>query len=93
MFIISSKCDACSEKLIKRTASRMAEDGYLTAGYEYVIVDDCWSEWTRDNVTRRLVPDRKRFPSGMAHLADYVICMLFYYLFDLVGTLSVILLR
>lgn len=50
----------------------MVDDGYLDAGYEYVIVDDCWSEHTRDSETNRLVPDKKRFPSGMKDLADYV---------------------
>lgn len=46
--------------------------GYKDAGYEYVIIDDCWLEMERDPVTKELVPDRKRFPSGMKALADYV---------------------
>lgn len=61
-----------SEHLIRRTARRMVEDGYLDAGYEYIIVDDCWSEYSRDNETSRLVADLKRFPRGMKDLADYV---------------------
>lgn len=47
------------------------KDGYLQAGYQYVHVDDCWMERKRDR-NNRLVPDRQRFPSGMAALADYV---------------------
>ena len=52
-------------------ADRMAADGYLTAGYEYVIVDDCWLEKTRDK-NGRLQADHQRFPGGMKALADYV---------------------
>ena len=43
-------------------ADRMVEDGYLAAGYEYIIVDDCWLATTRDSMGR-LQPDAKRFPS------------------------------
>ena len=35
-------------------------------------IDDCWAEKMRDFVTDEMVPDRKRFPSGMRALADYV---------------------
>lgn len=50
----------------------MVEEGYKDAGYEYVIIDDCWLEKERDNKTGRLVPDKKRFPNGMKAVADYV---------------------
>ena len=43
-------------------ADRMVEDGYLAAGYEYIIVDDCWLAATRD-ASGRLQPDAKRFPN------------------------------
>lgn len=49
----------------------MVNDGYIYAGYEYVIIDDCWLEHQRD--TRgRLVADRQRFPNGIKSLANYV---------------------
>ena len=32
-----------NEELIKQMADRMVDDGYLELGYEYVIIDDCWS--------------------------------------------------
>ena len=51
-----------SENLIRVMADRMVEDGYLAAGYEYIIVDDCWLATTRDSMGR-LQPDAKRFPS------------------------------
>lgn len=61
-----------SERLIKRTADAMALDGYRDAGYEYIVIDDCWSEMDRDTETQRLIPDLKRFPNGMKKLGDYV---------------------
>ncbi len=50
----------------------IASEGYKDVGYEYIIIDDCWLEFDRDNVTMELVPDRKRFPNGIKALADYV---------------------
>lgn len=50
----------------------MVNEGYKDAGYEYLIIDDCWLEKERDNVTNKLVPDKKRFPNGMKAVADYV---------------------
>ncbi|KAI5642971.1 alpha galactosidase A domain-containing protein [Phthorimaea operculella] len=63
--------DCLSEDLIKRTADKMVADGYLDAGYEYIVIDDCWSELKRSH-DGRLVPDRRRFKSGMKALADYI---------------------
>lgn len=61
-----------SEQLFKTAADRLVADGYKDLGYEYVIIDDCWMEHERDNVTGRLVADRVRFPNGIKALADYV---------------------
>lgn len=60
-----------SERLIKEMADKMVEDGYLDAGYEYIIVDDCWPAMQRDE-NSRLQPNKTRFPSGIKALADYV---------------------
>jgi len=61
-----------SENLYMEMADRMVADGYKDAGYQYVSIDDCWSEKERDPKTMRLVPDKERFPSGMKALADYI---------------------
>ncbi|XP_066249384.1 alpha-N-acetylgalactosaminidase-like isoform X1 [Euwallacea similis] len=63
--------ECINEALFKRTADRLVKDGYLSAGYEYIIIDDCWAEKTRDE-NGRLQADRERFPNGIAALADYV---------------------
>ncbi|CAG9766353.1 unnamed protein product [Ceutorhynchus assimilis] len=64
--------DECiSEQLFKRIADRIAKDGYLEAGYQYIIIDDCWSNMSRSS-DNRLQADSNRFPNGIKDLADYV---------------------
>lgn len=60
-----------NDSLIRQIADTMVEKGYLEAGYEYLIIDDCWSLKERDD-TGNLVPDPEKFPNGMKSLADYV---------------------
>ncbi|CAG2178262.1 unnamed protein product, partial [Oppiella nova] len=60
-----------NEQLYKEMADRVVTDGYKELGYEYVNIDDCWSEMERD-ANHRLVADKKRFPSGIKSLADYM---------------------
>jgi alpha-galactosidase len=62
-------CDV-NEALIKETADAMVASGMKDAGYQYVVIDDCW-HGTRDNLGF-IQPDPSRFPSGMKALADYV---------------------
>lgn len=57
-------------ELIKSTADKMVETGLAEAGYEYIVIDDCWSEKERSG--GKLVPDRNKFPEGIKHIADYV---------------------
>ncbi|KAH7968104.1 hypothetical protein HPB52_005821 [Rhipicephalus sanguineus] len=52
-------------------ADRMLLDGYRQAGYEYLIMDDCWSAKSRD-AQGNLVADSRRFPRGMKTVVDYV---------------------
>jgi alpha-galactosidase len=59
-----------SEDLIKQAADAMVSSGMKDAGYQYVVIDDCW-QVARD-AQGNIVPDAKRFPSGMLALADYV---------------------
>lgn len=50
----------------------MVQKGYAAAGYDTVVIDDCWLEKERDPQTLKLVPDRERFPNGMKAVGDYV---------------------
>lgn len=63
--------DCVSEGLFKRMADRLVADGYLKAGYRSINIDDCWSEHERDE-NGNLVADKKRFPSGIKSLSDYI---------------------
>ncbi|HAN21895.1 MAG: alpha-galactosidase [Clostridiales bacterium GWF2_36_10] len=60
-----------NEELIKETADAMVETGLLDAGYDYLVIDDCWSERQRDE-NGRIVPCKEKFPNGMKAVADYV---------------------
>ena len=63
--------DHINETLIHEMADCMAEKGWLDAGYEYLVIDDCWSLRDRDE-NGLLVPDPEKFPHGMKAVADYV---------------------
>lgn len=59
-----------SEKLIMDMADKMVETGMKDAGYEYVVIDDCW-QVDRDSLGF-IQADPDRFPHGMKYLADYI---------------------
>lgn len=63
--------DKISEDLIKETVDAMKEQGFLEAGYDYVVIDDCWSLRERDS-DGKLVPDPEKFPNGMKAVAEYI---------------------
>jgi alpha-galactosidase len=58
------------EKLIRETADAMVTSGMKDAGYQYIIIDDCW-HGERD-AQGFIQPDAKRFPSGLKALGDYI---------------------
>lgn len=60
-----------NEQLILETADKMVETGILNAGYEYLVIDDCWSLKERDK-NGRLVADPAKFPHGIKAVADYI---------------------
>ncbi|MBK7628595.1 MAG: glycoside hydrolase family 27 protein [Bacteroidales bacterium] len=59
-----------SEALIMQMADVMVSSGMKDAGYEYIVIDDCW-QISRDE-NGEIVPDKERFPHGMKYVADYV---------------------
>ena len=61
-----------SDQLIRESADAFVRLGLKDAGYEYIVIDDCWSLRTRDAKTDQLVPDSEKFPHGIKDLADYV---------------------
>ena len=63
---------ACNvnEKVIRDTVNAIASNGMKQAGYQYVVIDDCW-HGPRD-ANGFVTADAQRFPSGIKALADYV---------------------
>lgn len=62
-------CDI-NEQLVRDIADAMVSTGMKDAGYEYIVIDDCWQVARDEN--DRIIEDRERFPSGMKALVDYV---------------------
>jgi alpha-galactosidase len=60
-----------SESLIKATALAMHDNGMQAAGYDYVNIDDCWLQKSRDS-NGNLQPDYTKFPDGISGTAAYV---------------------
>ena len=65
-----SPAPVSSEQLFMEMADRLAQDGWRDLGYTYLNIDDCWIGGRDAN--GNLVSDPKRFPNGIAFLADYV---------------------
>ncbi len=62
-------CDV-SETLIMGMADAMVNSGMKDAGYQYIVIDDCWQVARDEN--GEIVVDKDRFPHGMKFVADYV---------------------
>jgi alpha-galactosidase len=60
-----------SESLIKATADKIVSAGLANAGYQYVNIDDCWPQKSRD-ANGNLQPDFTKFPDGISGTASYV---------------------
>lgn len=60
-----------NDELLRSTADKIIELGLKDIGYEYVVIDDCWAERSRDE-NGRLVPSREKFPNGIKAVADYI---------------------
>lgn len=60
-----------NEQVVRESAEALVSTGLRDAGYEYVVIDDCWSMKERDK-NGRIVCDPDKFPSGIRALSDYV---------------------
>lgn len=59
-----------SDELVRGMADAMVKSGMKDAGYQYVVIDDCW-QVSRDK-NANIVADPQRFPNGIRAVADYV---------------------
>jgi alpha-galactosidase len=60
-----------NEQVLRETADAMVSSGLRDAGFTYLVIDDLW-EGDRDSTTGQLQENKKKFPSGIKALADYV---------------------
>lgn len=59
-----------NETVILDAAEKIVSQGFRDLGYEYVVLDDCWSAGR--NSSGYLIPDKKKFPTGIATLAKKI---------------------
>jgi alpha-galactosidase len=59
-----------SDELVRGMADAVVKSGMKDAGYQYVVIDDCW-QVARD-ANGNIIVDPQRFPKGMKAVADYV---------------------
>lgn len=64
------QCGSINEHVVRQIADAMISSGMKDAGYQYVVIDDCW-QIGRDSAGF-IIADSKKFPSGIEALADYV---------------------
>jgi alpha-galactosidase len=60
-----------TESQVRQAADAMVSSGMRDAGYQYVVVDDCWFDPQRDSAGN-LRSHPTKFPSGMKALGDYI---------------------
>jgi alpha-galactosidase len=60
-----------NEKVLRETADAIVSSGLKDVGFTYLVIDDLW-QGGRDSATGQLFEDRKKFPSGIKSLADYI---------------------
>ena len=60
------------EKSVRETADALVASGLRDLGYEYIVIDDCWSVKSGRDSNGNLGADPAKFPSGIKALADYV---------------------
>ncbi|WP_189878354.1 ricin-type beta-trefoil lectin domain protein [Streptomyces bluensis] len=60
-----------TEAQVREAADAMVSSGMKDAGYQYVVVDDCWFDPQR-HAAGHLRANPAKFPSGMKALGDYI---------------------
>ncbi len=61
-----------NESVIRETAEALISTGLKDSGYNYIVIDDCWSIKDKRDGNGDLIADPEKFPNGIKALADYV---------------------
>ena len=60
------------ESVIREMADMLVSASFKDHGYEYIVIDNCWSVREGRDSNGDLVADPEKFPNGIQALADYV---------------------
>ena len=63
-------CKDVNESVVRAAADAMVSSGMKAAGYQYIVIDDCWQ--TGRDAAGNILADPVKYPSGIQALADYV---------------------
>lgn len=63
---------AINESVVREMADAFVSTGLKDYGYNYLVIDDCWSIKDRRDGNGDLIADPEKFPNGIKALADYV---------------------
>ena len=61
-----------NESVIRETADALISSGLKDYGFNYIVIDDCWSIKDKRDGNGDLIADPEKFPNGIKALADYV---------------------
>jgi alpha-galactosidase len=61
-----------SAQSVCEMADALVSSGLKDCGYEYIVIDDCWSVKDQRDAHGDLIPDPQRFPDGIQPVAEYV---------------------
>ena len=64
--------DQINEAAVRETADALVALGLKDCGYEYLVIDDCWSKKEARDSHGDLLPAPDKFPNGMKALVDYI---------------------
>ncbi|XP_011402528.1 PREDICTED: alpha-galactosidase-like [Amphimedon queenslandica] len=72
MWCTNGRCerDYCDAKEVMDVTDAMVTNGMKDAGYEYVIISDCWADHRDEN--GNIVPDKDRFPDGLVPVIQHI---------------------
>lgn len=65
------RCYGLSEEMVLGTADALVESGMRDAGYDYLVIDDCWQAFAR-GTDGSLLSNPERFPRGMKWLGEQI---------------------
>jgi alpha-galactosidase len=64
--------ESINETVVRETADALVSTGLRDHGYNYIVIDDCWSVKDRRDGNGDLIADPEKLPNGIKALAEYI---------------------